>query len=121
MKNTLSLKKNAEFRFVYEHGKSMANKQLVMYLLKKDQPLNHLGISVSKKIGNSVVRHRVKRLIKEIYRLSEENIDKGYDIVIVARNGFLECDFADMKKSFLHLAKKHGLVKRSDMSEKNNH
>ena len=64
-----SLKKNHQFQFVYKYGKSYANKYLVMYVKENGLDKNRIGISVSKKVGNSVVRHRVKRLVRECYRL----------------------------------------------------
>ena len=72
MKFSESLKKNMDFRNVYNKGTSHANKLLVMYVLKNDTQRNRLGISVSKKVGNSVVRHHLTRLVRESYRLHEE-------------------------------------------------
>ena len=66
-----SLKKNDDFRLVYRSGKSCANRYLVMYAKPNDLGTSRIGISVSKKVGNSVVRHRIKRLVKESYRLHE--------------------------------------------------
>ena len=68
-----SLKKNRDFRTVYRDGKSYANRLLVMYTLKNDSDRNRLGISVSKKVGNSVVRHHITRLVRESYRLHEDS------------------------------------------------
>ena len=118
MKRTLSLRKNSEFKSVYEHGKSIANRQLVMYIHPNGRAENRLGISVSKKVGNSVVRHRAKRMVKEIYRLSEDSYATGYDLVVVVRSAFLECNYQEMTKSLLHVSRKHGLVKRSESVEK---
>ena len=74
-----SLKKNRDFRTVYRDGKSYANRLLVMYTLKNDSDRNRLGISVSKKVGNSVVRHHITRLVRESYRLHEEMFHSGWD------------------------------------------
>ena len=106
---TTSLKKNFQFRFVYNRGKSIANKHLVMYVVKTKNKENHLGISVSKKVGNSVVRSRVTRLIRESYRLSEENIKYGCDIVIIARGLAKGASYHEINASLNHLIKKHGL------------
>ena len=78
-----SLKKNKDFQYVYRNGKSYANKILVMYIKKNDLGKNRLGISVSKKVGNSVVRHHLTRLIRESYRLNKNNLKKGNDIVFL--------------------------------------
>ena len=61
-----SLKKYGDFQRVYKRGRSYANKYLIMYVLKQDVQENRIGISVSKKVGNSVVRHRITRLIREV-------------------------------------------------------
>ena len=73
-----SLKKNRDFKTVYSNGKSRANKYLVMYVMKNGTEKNRIGISVSKKVGNSVVRHHLTRLIREIYRLNEHYFKTGY-------------------------------------------
>ena len=82
-----SIKKNEDFKMVYQQGKSYANKYLVMYVKKSESETGRIGISVSKKIGNSVVRHRIARLIRESYRLSESKFHSGWDMVVVARQG----------------------------------
>ena len=81
-----TIKKNYEFLNVYHHGKSYANKYLVMYVLKNDTDFVRFGITVSKKVGNSVVRHRVTRLIRESIRLNEEKFARGYDMGVMSRN-----------------------------------
>ena len=72
MKFSESLKRNSDFQRVYREGKSYANRYLVLYVLQNQTERNRLGISVSKKVGNSVVRHRMARLIRESYRLQED-------------------------------------------------
>lgn len=106
-----SIKKNNNFVNVYHHGKSYANKYLVMYILKNDLDQNRYGITVSKKVGNSVVRHRVTRLIRESIRLNEEKFDRGFDIVIVARNTAKNKNYNDIRSAFLHLGRLHHIVK----------
>lgn len=105
MKNSESLKQNELFKNVYCSGKSYANKYLIMYIMKNDLSTNRLGISVSKKVGNSVVRHRVKRLIKESYRLNEEKIMIGYDIVVIARPNAKDRGYSEIESALLHLIK----------------
>ena len=105
-----SLKKSNEFSFVYRNGKSYANKYLVMYLAKSNLDENRIGISVSKKVGNSVVRHRIIRLIRESYRLNEAAFHTGYDIVVVARAGAKGKDYSDISSALMHLAKLHQIV-----------
>lgn len=110
MRFTESLKKNYQFRYVYGRGRSIANKYLIMYVIKNDLEINRLGISVSKKIGNSVVRSRVSRLIREAYRLSEENVKAGFDIAVIARAAMNGADYAETHRSLNHLMKIHKLL-----------
>ena len=109
-----SLKKNKDFQRVYRKGRSYANKLLVMYVLKNDSECNRLGISVSKKVGNSVVRHHVTRLIRESYRLQEEVFNSGLDIVVIARSGAKESTYHEIEKAFLHLGNLHHVTKSTD-------
>lgn len=106
-----SLKNYRNFQNVYKNGKSYANKYLVMYVLENRTDINRIGISVSKKVGNSIVRHRLTRLIRESVRLNVENIEIGYDIVIIARVNLKGKKFAETESAFLHLAKLHGIRK----------
>lgn len=110
MKYSESLKKNRDFQFVYKKGKSYANKYLVMYVLENDLEKNRIGISVSKKVGNSIVRHRITRLIREAYRLNEENFMVGYDIVVIARVSAKGRTYFDIESALLHLGKLHSKV-----------
>ncbi len=109
MKQFISLKNSLEFGNVYKRGRSYANKYLVMYIVDNDLESNRLGISVSKKVGNSVVRHRITRLIREAYRLHQDELLKGKDIVVVARVNSKEHSYWDIESAFLHLAKLHHL------------
>jgi len=110
MKFSESLKKNHQFRFVYKNGRSYANKYLVMYVMENGTDKNRIGISVSKKVGNSVVRHHITRLVREGYRLHENIFNSGLDIVIVSRVNAASADFFDIGKSILHLANLHEIV-----------
>lgn len=107
---TESLKKNSDFQLVFKKGKSKANKYFVMYVLKNETDKNFIGISVSKKVGNSVVRHRIKRLLKESYRLHENMFNSGLNIVIIARKGSDELDFHQIESSLMHLMKLHKII-----------
>ena len=106
-----SLKKNHQFQFVYKNGKSYANKYLVMYVKENGLGKNRIGISVSKKVGNSVVRHRTVRLIREVCRLHENEFNNGYDIVFVARVRAKGIDYFRMEHALIQLAKKAGIYK----------
>lgn len=107
MKFTDSLKNNRNFLYVYKNGKSYANKYLVMYVMENGTDSNRLGISVSKKVGNSIVRHHLTRLVRESYRLHEAVFNSGLDIVIVARVNAKECTYFEIESALLHLGKLH--------------
>ena len=114
MKHSQSLKKNADFQNVYKCGKSFANRYLVMYVKENDLSTNRIGISVSKKVGNSVVRHRVKRLILESYRLHEDMFNSSLDMVIIARTTAKDKSYTDIKSAVMHLGKLHGILVKDD-------
>ena len=109
------LKNTNQFKIVYTNGKSYVNRDLVMYLRKNDSDTNRLGISVSKKVGNSVVRHRITRLIRESYRLNEAKLLQGYDIVVVARANAKGKDYFEICRAFLHLAKLHRIIEEDQL------
>ncbi len=112
MKFSESLKSNRDFQAVYGKGKSYANRYLVMYVLENGLDKNRLGISVSKKVGNSVVRHKITRLIRESYRLHESIFNSGLDIVVIARVNAREAGYAEMESALLHISKLHRNVFR---------
>lgn len=109
MKFSESLKKSRDFQAVYRNGKSYANRYLVMYVMKNDSERNRLGISVSKKVGNSVVRHHLSRLIREAYRLQEEHFRCGLDIVVVARINAKQVGYFEIESAIIHLGKLHNI------------
>lgn len=104
-----SLKSNMNFQNVYKNGRSYANKYLVMYVLENRTDNLRVGISVSKKVGNSIVRHRLTRLIRESVRLNSDKVLKGYDIVIIARVSLKGKKYAETESAFLHLTRLHGI------------
>ena len=110
MKYSESLKKNRDFQTVYKKGRSYANKYLVMYVLRNQENRNRLGISVSKKVGNSIVRHRLTRLIREGYRLQEDRFRCGLDIVVIARTGAKDKSYRDIESAMLHLGHLHDII-----------
>ena len=105
--------KNKDFQIIYKKGKSHANRYLVMYVLNNETSENRLGISVSKKVGNSVVRHRITRLIRESYRLQKEKFQSGYDIVVIARSNAKDKSYDEIKGALLHLGKLHNILEES--------
>ncbi|MGN0299254.1 MAG: ribonuclease P protein component [Lachnospiraceae bacterium] len=117
MRNIPSIKKNSEFQRVYRERRSFANRYLVMYIAEDLTGKTQIGISVSKKVGNSVVRHRVTRLIRESYRLNKDILKDGFDIVVVARPAAKDQGFFEIQSAFLHLCRKQKIL-REDLFER---
>ena len=113
MKRFPSIKKNSDFQIVYKNGTSYANRLLVMYVYPTDGKETRIGISVSKKVGNSVVRHRVTRLIRESFRLNREHMDSGLDIIVVARAEAKDSDYKKIESAYRHLCGLHNIMKES--------
>lgn len=112
-----SLKKNSEFQRVYHKGRSFANRYLVMYILENNTNQNRIGISVSKKVGNSVIRHRLTRLLRESYRLNEWKFMSGLDIVVILRVSAKNIGFKETESALLHVSRLHGIVVEKDKEE----
>ncbi len=112
MKKTTSLKENHLFRRAYNKGKTAADGRLALYARHNGQKGNRLGFTVSTKLGHAVVRNRVRRRLREIYRLNEDKLKAGLDMVVVARVRAAFSDYHQLEKSFLKLADKLDLLKK---------
>ena len=110
MKYSCALKLNHIFRRLY-HTSGIANGFLVLYAKPNKLTINRVGITVSKKLGHAVVRNRVRRRLREVYRLNEEQFQQGWDIVVVARSRCIDADFQSITKAYLALAAKAGILK----------
>lgn len=109
-KNFETLKKNSDFSKIYHKKKSYANKLLVMYIAENGTDTIRLGVSVSKKVGNSIVRHRLARLIRESFRLNSEKLQRGLDVVVVARADLKDKTYNEVESAMLHLFKLHKII-----------
>ncbi|MBD0382259.1 ribonuclease P protein component [Paenibacillus sedimenti] len=119
MEKTYRLAKREDFNKVYRYGKSMANHQFVLYYLAQPKLEQfRLGISVSKKVGNAVVRNRLRRMIKEIIRLNKDRMTDHYDYILIARKPAADMDYAQMEKSIFHVIRKASLNKRNELIKK---
>ena len=110
MKAEITVKENYEFRRIYRKGKSVVSPYMVLYCQKNRQGRTRLGVTVSTKLGKAVTRNRVRRRLREIYRLNEDRFLPGYDIVVVARVKAVRSQYADLNKQFLRLANKLQLL-----------
>jgi ribonuclease P protein component len=107
------LAKREDFNKVFRFGKSVANQQFVLYhLTKPEHEYFRLGVSVSKKIGNAIVRNRLRRIMKEIVRLNKEGITLTADFILIARKPVVEMDYHQIESCMLHVLKKANLYKK---------
>ena len=121
MKNTVSLKNTRQFKAVYDERRAKSDNNIIVFIRNNGLDMNRLGISVSKKVGNSVERHRLTRLIRESYRLHEDEFNSGLDIVVVGKQGanpkkgekYHPVKCKDIEGSLLRLARYHKILKRS--------
>lgn len=110
------MKSSREFANVYENGRSRGNRTLVLYVLRNQTDSNTLGLVVSKKVGNSVVRHRLRRLMKENYRLMESRLNAGYDMIFIAKTSAKEATYSEIGEAMTHLLRKSGIIKEDEIS-----
>lgn len=109
----LRITKNWEFRRVYRQGKVLVSERIVIYYFRNRYPYNRLGFSISKKTGNSVQRHRIKRIYRESFRSIKESLKSGYDLVLIARKPATEATFQSAREEWLYLCQKGKLLKES--------
>ena len=110
MKFSSSLKLNHIFRRLYSTS-GQANSYLVLYARKNRTGTNRVGITVSKKLGHAVVRNRIRRRLREVYRLNESRFQPGWDIVVVARSRCISASFQEIVNAYLTLAHKAGILR----------
>ena len=114
MEFTDSLKKNYEFRRLYNKGKSAATPYVVVYAKRTGRDENRLGITVSNKIGKAVVRNKVRRRLREIYRLHEGEMQRGYDLVFVARGRSVNAEYVQLEQAVLKACRQLKVIKEQD-------
>ena len=107
-----SLKLNHIFRRLYHKGKSAANKYLVIYCRRNGSEENRIGYTISAKLGHAVVRNRVRRRLREIYRLNESKFQPGWDLVVVARSRAVDAPYQKLEDSYLYRADKLGVLRK---------
>ena len=110
MNYSCALKLNHVFRRLYRTS-GHSNGLLVLYARPNQMGVNRIGITVSKKLGHAVVRNRIRRRLREVYRLHESAFSPGWDIVVVARSRCVEATFDSLQKAYLSLAAKAGILR----------
>ena len=110
MKHTVSLKENRIFRRLYAKGKSAVSPPMVLYCRKNGSQANRVGLTVSAKLAHAVQRNRLRRQLREIYRLHEASFARGYDLVVVARTRAIGAEYAALEHAYLSLAARLGLL-----------
>lgn len=119
--NTDGIKKDSDFRKIYQKGKSFADRNLVIYYLRNNTNKSRIGISISKKVGKANVRNRIRRYIKESYRINiDPYIKSGYDLVFIARVNSSNSDYKSIEKSIKYITKRTNVIKKDgDINESN--
>ncbi len=105
MNKVYSLRKNEDFKKIYKSGKNYWNRNLILYVRKNSLNYNRVGYSITKKIGNSVVRNKVRRRMKEIYRLNLLNIEQGYDFIFIPKRNVTDISYKELESAMLHIIK----------------
>ena len=111
MEKKYRLRKNMEFRRVYNGGKSYWNRNLILYVRKNDLENSRIGITITKKIGNAVVRNRIRRRMKEIIRLKLGNIKPGYDLIIIPKKNVQDISYKDLESAMIHIMRISKILK----------
>ena len=114
MNPAVTVKENYEFRRIYRRGRSAVSPCLVVYCQKNRRGQSRLGVTVSTKLGHAVVRNRVRRRLREIYRLNSEKMPAGYDIIIVARVRAAETPYRKLERHYLRCLSELGLLTDTD-------
>lgn len=112
MEKRFRIRKNMEFKDIYKHGKNYWNRNLILYVKKNDLNETRVGYTITKKIGNAVVRNKLRRRMKEIYRLNFHNIKEGYDLVFIAKRSLKDISYKELEGSMKHIMSIAKLLKR---------
>jgi len=110
----LRLKKNWEFRRVYRHGKTVVSRNIVLYYCPNKLGYNRIGFSISKRVGKSVVRNRIKRIYREAYYQLENKLHQGYDFILIARKPAVDVTFHEASKELYNLCRKKNLIQKKE-------
>ncbi|MFS9078597.1 ribonuclease P protein component [Streptococcus infantis] len=118
MKKRFRVKKEKDFNAIFKEGKSFANRKFVIYRLENNEQHFRVGLSVSKKLGNAVMRNQIKRRIRHILIEHKNQLVENVDFVVIARKGVEILDYAEMEKNLLHVLKLSKIYQEGNGSEK---
>lgn len=110
MNKIYRLRSNMEFKKVYSGGKNYWNRNLILYVKKNNIGNTRVGYSITKKIGNSVIRNKVRRRMKEIYRLKFDGIKSGYDLIFIPKKNVVDISYKELESAMLHILKLSSLL-----------
>ncbi len=113
-KHIITFRNKKQFNRVFEFGKSYVSKNLVLYALPNDLDYNRLGFIISKKVGNSVTRNRLRRILKEVYRNKKESIKDGFDMIFIVRHRASNLDYRTAEGEFVKLLKKAKIIHKGN-------
>ena len=114
MNPEITVKENYEFRRIYRKGKSVVSPAMVLYCQKNRQGRTRLGVTVSTKLGKAVVRNRVRRRLREIWRLNKKDMEPGWDIILVARVRAVDMSYQKLDKTYRRLLREAGLLEEEE-------
>ena len=112
MEKKFRIRKNMEFKDIYKSGKNYWNRNLILYVKKNDLNRTRVGYTITKKLGNAVERNRLRRKMKEIYRLNFYNIEEGYDLIFIAKKNIKDIPYKELEGSMLHIMSLAKLLKK---------
>ncbi len=111
MEKKYRLRKNIEFKRVYNKGKNYWNRNLILYVRKNGLEETRLGITITKKIGNAVTRNKIRRRMKEIYRLNHHRVKNGYDLIFIPKKNVVDLSYIELENSLIHILKISGILR----------
>lgn len=111
---TRIIKKAAEFQDVFHNARTFAGKFLVLYVVKRGDQPNRVAFAAGKKLGKAHVRNRLKRMLREVWRLNSHDIVSGYEFILMARKAAVDAKTPELERCFLDVARRCRLLRRKD-------
>ena len=111
MEKKFRLRKNIEFKNIYKHGRNYWNRNFILYIRKNKLKETRVGFTISKKIGNAVTRNKIRRRMKDAYRLNFDNLKEGYDLIFIPKKHIVDIPYKELENSMIHIMKISGVSK----------